>query len=393
MRASRNKTVQKGPAAVPERVRNRQVWSFHGPDPALQAQERRAVAEAGRIGAVLQDPPDDDAWSIQRDGVTTRIHQIAHDDLMPGPAARGLAQSVGRGVRMVLGWRGLWRASPRIAALLSAVPVVAFAPFFAFALPAQLAYGVFSVLALAAWFVLVRLDLLSIPNRLAELHALSAGGAAWDRYRDAVRTVTAQISLQGDQIVLVGHGPGGFAAVLAAADLRDRLGPDQRFSLLTLGAPLGLVLTRHRAGRDALANAIGRIAADARITWVDVAAQADLYWLPVGQPALPDLSGADHNADRDDATRDDANQRDQDQRDQDRDGQAGAGQHGPYLVRIDRNDGLPGPATPWRTPVYVRAAPVPGGFDYLDIVTGPDPVDHRIQHGAAASLLGARDGT
>ena len=350
------------------------------------------MAEAGRIGGVLQDPPGDDACSIQRDGVTTRIRQIAHDDLMPGPAARGLAQRVGRGVRIMLAWRELWRTAPRIVALLSAVPVVAFAPFFAFALPAPLAYGVFSVLALAAWFVLVRLDLLSVPDRLAELHALSAGGAAWDGYGDAVRTVAARIALQGDQIVLAGHGCGGIAAVLAAADLQDRLGPGQHLSLLTLGAPLALVLTRHGAGRDALADAIERIAADPRIAWIDVAAQRDPYWLPLGHPSVPGQSGADHGSDCG-VTRGAANPGGATPSNQDPGDQAGAGPLGPYLLRIARDDGLPGPATPWRAPVYVHAAPAAGGFDYLDIVTGSDPVDHCVRLGAAASALGARDGT
>lgn len=85
-----------------------------------------------------------------------------------------------------------------------------------------------------------------------------------------------------DEVLLIGHSAGAQIAVAVAAEVLRRIGPEQRFSFLTLGNVIGTLALQPSAG--AFRADLAAVAADQRAEWIDITAPSDVLCYPLVDP-------------------------------------------------------------------------------------------------------------
>lgn len=252
----------------------------------------------------LADLPDGEGWRVTRGDTVTEIHHARYAEEVrafqgPGPFSR-----LGRGLRSLAGYLAdgsglrIARQAPR-AAVLALIPVLAtILPFAGLAAALAPVEPIDAAILLAAGLALVLLArylfLLLVADLFAFYREIARGTSpAAERYFDCIRGLADAIPVTDpdpappmDERMVVGHSLGGIGAILATEALLDRLGPQDRLSLLTLGSNHGLILLQHGTGRDRLADAIARILRDPRVFWLDISSPRDAFCVPLTDPRL-----------------------------------------------------------------------------------------------------------
>ena len=242
--------------------------------------------------------------------------------------------------------------SPHAVAL---TPVIGIAAVSTSPLPQALIIGG-GLVAFAA-LLLIRLKMILAADLFAYMHVLARAGTPEARaHAERVAELTGEITLDADETLIVGHSLGGLAAIEAVAGLLQRLPQDGRLSLMTLGSVHGIVLAQQGAGRDRLARAIAAIASDPRVFWLDVSSPRDAFCVPLTDPLLQIGT------------------------------EARPGMTSPRVIsaRLANAPRIPGDRrtvfSAMRRHMGYLLAPVDGsGFDYADIVTGPETLAERFK--------------
>lgn len=352
-------------------VRYRSLWYFHGFDPSSTARYRRIFEGASdMLGVLVKDLPEDapvqDGWRARRAITQTDVHYLRYDDLVRDAQAGSVLTRIGRGVRSLVGYvtdGAFARMHARSIALAVSPYLVAFGPVVALALTSGASIAAMLIatvpLAVLAYVLLWRLKMILATDLFAYMRVLAKGrGTHWDAYQDRLVALGDQISGDAaDETLVVGHSLGGVAAIRATARLLEGLPQDRSVSLLTLGSVHGLVLAQKGAGRDALADAIAVVAADKRVTWVDVTSPRDAFCVPLTDPLL--MIG-----DR-----------------------AQPGMTSPRVIsaQLQNVARIPGDrrtvfGAMRRHMGYLLEPPAGAGFDYADIVTGPETLADRFEY-------------
>ncbi|MEM7189264.1 MAG: hypothetical protein AAF439_06605, partial [Pseudomonadota bacterium] len=290
-------------------VHSRQVWYFHGFDPATTGRYRRIFAAASeRLGVFVEDLPDDgEGWRARRDGVTTNFRYCRYEELVRDFQYASLTARVLRGFRSILGyWRDgalkqMRRLGPRNFVLAISpvviVPILLTIGLMVFGTIAILAdldewwiFGlgalIWTVAASVVAYPMLYLHLVADLFAFMQVIARGEGDEAM-HYGRRVSELTGEIEAgTADETLIVGHSLGGIAAIMATADLLERWPQERSLSLMTLGSTHGTVLVQQGAGRDELAEAIRKITADPRVFWVDVTSPRDAFCLPLIDPVL-----------------------------------------------------------------------------------------------------------
>ena len=281
-------------------VRSRQVFYFHGFDPASVKRYRRIFeASSERLGLDVEDVPETpDGWLARRRRAVTRVHHARYADQVRAFQDKGMFARLGRGIRSLVGYC-LDGSGLRIARRAPRAGVLALSPVLATVLPFTitaailrpsgpvdlailLIIGVLLVLLARHLFLLLVADLFAFYRELA-------GGTSdvAEAYAARIAELSDSIPLnRTDERVIVGHSLGGIGAILAAARLLERMPTTARLSLVTLGSNHGLILLQRGAGRDRLAKAISTLAWDPRVFWLDVSSPRDAFCVPLTDPLL-----------------------------------------------------------------------------------------------------------
>jgi hypothetical protein len=98
----------------------------------------------------------------------------------------------------------------------------------------------------------------------------------------AERIAEAANSDANDEVLLVGHSVGTHLAVTVAARASERLAPDRRFSLLTLGQAIAMTPNEPQAHQ--FRNDLLAISASSQIDWIDVTSAVDGSCIPLTDP-------------------------------------------------------------------------------------------------------------
>ncbi|MEM1162303.1 MAG: hypothetical protein AAGJ28_15315 [Pseudomonadota bacterium] len=290
-------------------IRTRQVWYFHGFDPATTARYRRIFEAASeRFSADISDLPDGgDGWQVSRDGVTARINYCRYEDLVRDFQYAPLWRRALRGYGALWGYARdgalarMWRLGKRNLGL-------ALSPLFVALVALGLGVGVMTAIAgmaglssvpmivIAALIWALALMIVAYPafylhlvaDLFAYMRVLALGqGGDWATYRQRVAGLSEMIQAgEEDETLLVGHSLGGLAAIFAIEALLDRWPQGRPIALLTLGSVHGAVLVQKGAGRDRLAEAVRRVATDRRVFWLDVTSPRDSFCLPLIDPLV-----------------------------------------------------------------------------------------------------------
>ncbi len=359
------------------RVRSRTVWYFHGFDPATTARYRRIFAgAAARFEVDMNDLPDGgDGWQVVRAGAhgETRatIRYARYEDLVRDWRAGPLCRRILRGLVTVAGLitSGALR---RMVTPSKRQVVLALSPAGLLLMPTMLCLGLvvmapliglvlIAVLTAIAVLVL-RASLLDIVFDLFAYMAMIARGedAHWERYRARIDSLASGVARgsddEADEEIIVGHSLGGIAAILTTAGLLEQWPAKRPLGLLTLGSVHGVVLAQQGAGRDQIAKAIAQIAADDRVSWIDVTSPHDAFCLPLTDP-LAQIGAL-----------------------------ARPGMTSPRVISAQLRDvpAIPGDrrtgfSAMRRHMGYLLAPQVEGGFDYADVITGDIPFSVRFK--------------
>lgn len=95
--------------------------------------------------------------------------------------------------------------------------------------------------------------------------------------------ITAMIKTGGmDEVLLIGHSAGAQIAVAVAAEVLRRIGPDERFSFLTLGNVIGTLALQPSAAP--FRAELKAVAQDPRAAWTDITAPSDVLCYPLVDP-------------------------------------------------------------------------------------------------------------
>ena len=280
----------------------RRVYYFHGFDPATTARYRRMFAAAAeRLALELDDIPGREGWRIAREGVHTEVHQCRYEDLVRAWQNLPLWQRIARGWAALVSYAGdgalgrMARLGPRnlvlalSPVLLTIVMALALALFLASAQPSPVGTVIAILTALLVLLVTIpALYLHLVMDLFAYMRVLARGtGPVWRSFISRIGTMTEMVDHDAPgEVVIVGHSLGGVTAIHALDSLLAHWPEGRPIGLMTLGSVHGTVLVQQGDGRDRLASAIGRIAADPRVFWVDVSSPRDSFCLPLLDPLL-----------------------------------------------------------------------------------------------------------
>lgn len=357
------------------RILRRDVYYFHGFDPAPSARYRRIfAASAEPLGVSVDDLPgsDGEGWVARRAGVTTCFRYMRYDDLVRAAQAGGPAGRLGRGLRTLLAYAGggaLWRLPVRTQILMLVPFLVAFAPVVVFAALSDrsmlLAAALTLPVAVLAWMLLFRLKLMFLPDLFACMRTLTQGsGELAEAFAARIADLAgelAEVSGAGprentvQETLIVGHSLGGITAIQALAAVLDQAPSEAEFGLLTLGSTLGIVMVQKGPGRDRLAEGIAKICADPRVFWVDISSPRDAFCVPLTDPLTMIDAHSETNLEN------------------------------PRVLsaKLDAAAVIPGDRRKLFGAIrlhmgYLLAPKQEGGFDYADVTTGPETLRDRF---------------
>ena len=354
-------------AGAPTAQPHRHIHYFHGFDPASVARYRRIFqAASARLGVEIEDLAEGTGWLARRGEVLTAFHHARYEDLVRAWQGGPLWKRVARGLLSLafyLGDGALGRmarlGSRNLGLALSPLVVIIAVPLCALVIGGAIGGATAVIVALIVSLIVLALCLPALYLHLvldlfAYMRVLAHGrGPVWQAYADRIGMIAGTIRPGPAETLLVGHSLGGITALLTMERLLDLWPAGRPLSLLTLGSTHGTVLVQKGAGRDRLAAAIRRIAADPRVTWVDVSAPRDAFCLPLLDPLV--LTGADPGAES------------------------------PLVIsaRLARAPRIPGDRrtvfAAMRRHMGYLLAPVDGsGFDFADTTTGPETLHARF---------------
>lgn len=317
------------------RVRRRRVIYAHGFDPAKSDRYRRLILRAGQgreglavaMGEVGPITERSEGWMISAQGPEGRVETVfeilRYEDIVRHwrnrPALIGLATGLlswlrfasmgglGRAAALAKGPAALFFYPVLMLALFIGVGVVfggltgraleAWAGAPAWATQAGRAFGgalglFLSFRAERALFVHLMLALFDFLIRMAEDRTPSGRlDARVDLFSRRIADCVAEAQAKKvDEILIVGHSLGGLVAVRALAEALardvDLTGGRAQISLLTLGSVSGYVACHGGPGADAYGAAVGRLASDPDLAWVDVSAPRDWFSFGLVDPLL-----------------------------------------------------------------------------------------------------------
>ena len=347
----------------------RRVYYFHGFDPLTTARYRRIFAAAAeRLALDLDDLPGREGWRIARDGVRTEVHQCRYEDLVRAWQNLPLWQRIARGGAALISYARdgalgrMARLGPRnlmlalSPVLLTILVALGLALFLANAQTGPVGTVIAILLALLVLLLAIpALYLHLVMDLFAYLRVLARGaGPVWRSFISRTGTMADMVDHdEPGEVVIVGDSLGGVTAIHALDALLARWPEGRPIGLMTLGSVHGTVLVQQGDGRDMLASAIGRIAADPRVFWVDVSSPHDSFCLPLLDPLLLI------------------------------DAQAGMSSPRVISARLGQASRIPGDrgtvfAAMRRHMGYLLAPESGSGFDYADTISGPSGLRERF---------------